>query len=47
MITYKFRVYLANGRTVDTVATANCPSTAQSMLESQYSGCKVICMGRA
>ncbi len=46
MYTYKFRVYLTNGRVFDTTATANCPSTAQSMVEAQYN-CKVICMGRA
>lgn len=46
MYTYKFRVYLTNGRTVDVTAQGNAPSTAQAMLEAQYSGCRVVWMGQ-
>lgn len=46
MNTYKFRVYLANGRTVDVTGQGNCPSTAQALMEAQYAGCRVVWMGR-
>ena len=42
---HKYRVYLANSRTIDVIFECMAPSDGELALRSQYDGCEVTWMG--